>query len=158
MIGLDTNVLVRYVAQDDPTQSPVATRLIESLTADAQGYVSVVSVVELVWVLTDCYALPKGELCEVLGTLLRTKEIVVAHADTVWQALRLFREGKADFADCLIEQTLRHAVNWLISNKATMTSEQNQIIPMDQFRAVDVAEQGFDVLRAVTGDAAGFGT
>ena len=39
-----------------------------------------------------------------------------------------------------------------------MTSEQNQIIPVDQFRAVDVAEQGFDVLRAVTGDAAGFGT
>jgi predicted nucleic-acid-binding protein len=103
-IGLDTNVLVRYVAQDDSKQSPAATRLIESLTADAPGYVSVVSVVELVWVLTDCYALPKGGLCEVLGTLLRTKEIVVAHADTVWQAVRLFREGKADFADCLIER------------------------------------------------------
>jgi len=104
MIGLDTNVLVRYVAQDDPKQSPMATRLIESLTADARGYVSVVSVVELVWVLTDCYALTKGELCEVLGTLLRTKEIAVAHADTVWQALRMFKEGKADFADCLIER------------------------------------------------------
>ena len=104
MIGLDTNVLVRYVAQDDPKQSPVANRLIESLTADAQGYVSVVSVVELVWVLTDCYALTKGELCEVMGTLLRTKEIVVAHVDMVWQALRLFKEGKADFADCLIER------------------------------------------------------
>ena len=62
-IGLDTNVLVRYVAQDDSKQSPAATRLIESLTADAPGYVSVVSVVELVWVLTDCYALPKGGLC-----------------------------------------------------------------------------------------------
>ncbi|BAO30882.1 PIN domain-containing protein [Sulfuritalea hydrogenivorans] len=104
MIGLDTNVLVRYVAQDDPKQSPVASRLIESLTADAPGYVSVVSVVELVWVLTDCYALRKDELCEVLETLLRTKEIVVAHADTVWQALRLFKGGKADFADCLIER------------------------------------------------------
>lgn len=109
MIGLDTNVLVRYVAQDDPKQSPMATRLIESLTVDARGYVSIVSVVELVWVLTDCYALPKGELCEVLGTLLRTREIVVAHADTVWQALRLFREGKADFADCLIERSANEA-------------------------------------------------
>jgi predicted nucleic-acid-binding protein len=66
-------------------------------------------VVELVWVLTDCYALTKGELCEVMGTLLRTKEIVVAHADTVWQALRLFREGKADFADCLIERFAKAA-------------------------------------------------
>lgn len=104
MIGLDTNVLVRYIAQDDPKQSPMATDLIESLTADARGYVGVVSVVELVWVLTDCYALRKDELCEVLTSLLRTKEIVVAHADTVWRALRLFKEGKADFADCLIER------------------------------------------------------
>ena len=50
MIGLDTNVLVRYIAQDDPKQSPKATRLIESFTVDAPGYVSVVAVVELVWV------------------------------------------------------------------------------------------------------------
>lgn len=104
MIGLDTNVLVRYAAQDDPKQSAKATRLIESLTADAPGYVSIVSVVELVWVLTGCYALTKDEICEVLATLLRTKEIIVAHADTVWKALRLFKEGNADFADCLIER------------------------------------------------------
>jgi predicted nucleic-acid-binding protein len=49
MIGLDTNVLVRYIAQDDAKQSPRATTLIESLTVDAPGYISVVSVVELVW-------------------------------------------------------------------------------------------------------------
>lgn len=52
MIGLDTNVLVRYVAQDDSEQSPKATRLIESLSADSPGFISIVSVVELVWVLT----------------------------------------------------------------------------------------------------------
>jgi len=109
VIGLDTNVLVRYIAQDDPKQSLMATRLAESLTADSRGYVTIVSVVELVWVLTDCYALAKDELCEVLATLLRTKEIVVAHADTVWQALRLFKEGKADFADCLIERFANEA-------------------------------------------------
>jgi len=104
MIGLDTNVLVRYLAQDDPKQSPKATRLIESFTVDSPGYVSVVSVVELVWVLTGCYASTKVELCAVLETLLRAKGIVVAHADTVWKALRLFKDGKADFADCLIER------------------------------------------------------
>lgn len=109
MIGLDTNVLVRYIAQDDSKQSPKATRLIESLTADAPGYVSVVSVVELVWVLTGCYALTRNEIYEVLETLLRTKEIIVAHADTVWKALRLFKEGKADFADCLIERSANEA-------------------------------------------------
>lgn len=109
MIGLDTNVLVRYVAQDDPKQSPKATRLIESMTADAPGYVSLISVVELVWVLTDCYALTKDEICEVLETLLRTKEIIVAHADIAWKALRIFKEGKADFADCLIERSANEA-------------------------------------------------
>jgi predicted nucleic-acid-binding protein len=109
MIGLDTNVVVRYIAQDDPIQSPMATRLIESLTGDERGYVGIVSVVELVWVLTECYALKKAELCNVLELLLRTKEIVVAHADTVWQALRMFKEGKADFADCLIERFAKDA-------------------------------------------------
>ncbi|HZW86468.1 MAG TPA: type II toxin-antitoxin system VapC family toxin [Gallionella sp.] len=104
MIGLDTNVLVRYVAQDESRQSPKATRLIESLTVDTPGYVSLVSMVELVWVLTGCYASTKGEICEVLEALLRTKEIIVAHADTVWKALRMFKESKADFADCLIER------------------------------------------------------
>ena len=104
MIGLDTNVLVRYIAQDDPKQSPLATRLVESLTVEARGYVGIVSVVELVWVLTDCYSLSKDDLCDVLGTLLRTKEIVVANADTVWQAVRQFKAGKADFADCLIDR------------------------------------------------------
>lgn len=104
MIGLDTNVLVRYVVQDDPKQSPKATRLIESLTAESSGYVGIVSVVELVWVLAGAYNSTKGEICDVLETLLRTKEIVVAQAGTVWKALRLFRESKADFADCLIER------------------------------------------------------
>jgi len=109
MIGLDTNVLVRYVVQDDPKQSLQATHLIESLTADAPGYVSVISVVELVWVLTGCYTSTRNEICEVLETLLRTKEIVVAHADTVWKALRGFKDGKADFADCLIERSANEA-------------------------------------------------
>ncbi len=109
MIGLDTNVLVRYIAQDDKKQSPKATRLIESLTVDAPGYVSIVSVVELVWVLTGCYALTRNEICEVLETLMRTKEIIVAHADTLWKALRLYKEGKADFADCLIERSANEA-------------------------------------------------
>ncbi len=104
MIGLDTNVLVRYIAQDDTKQSPLATRLIESLTPDARGYVSLVSLVELVWVLSDCYSMSREELGLTLESLLRTKELVVAHADTAWQALRLYKAGKADFADCLIER------------------------------------------------------
>jgi predicted nucleic-acid-binding protein len=104
MIGLDTNVLVRYIAQDDPKQSPKATRLVESLTTDAPGYVSIGAVTELVWVLGSCYGSSKGEIGDVLRTLLRTREIVVADADTVWKAVRMFAESEAaDFADGLIE-------------------------------------------------------
>jgi predicted nucleic-acid-binding protein len=80
---LDTNVLVRYLAQDDPKQSVKATRLVESFTAEAPGYVGIVTLIELVWVLSGCYSSTKDELCEVLETLLRTKGIFVANAEIV---------------------------------------------------------------------------
>ncbi|WP_339497019.1 PIN domain-containing protein [Pseudomonas canadensis] len=104
MIGLDTNVLVRYVTQDDPVQSPKASELIESLTAFAPGFVSLVSVVELVWVLQSCYQSAKRDVVTVLETLLRTRELTIEHAEIIWQALRRFTASKADFADCLIER------------------------------------------------------
>ncbi|WLI08367.1 MULTISPECIES: PIN domain-containing protein [Pseudomonas] len=104
MIGLDTNVLVRYVTQDDPVQSPKASALIESLTTLSPGFVSLVSVVELVWVLQSCYQSTKSDVVTVLETLLRTRELTVEHAEVIWQALRRFAANGADFADCLIER------------------------------------------------------
>ena len=105
MIGLDTNVLVRYIMQDDPRQSAKATRLIESLTPDAPGFVSVVSMVELGWVLSSSYELTREQLAQALGAILRTKEFVVDRADQVFRALRVFKATSADFADCLIERS-----------------------------------------------------
>ena len=61
MIGLDTNVLVRYIMQDEPGQSAKATRLIESLEVDRPGFISLVSIVELYWVLTSCYDLTNDQ-------------------------------------------------------------------------------------------------
>ncbi|WP_411379412.1 PIN domain-containing protein [Pseudomonas sp. MPB26] len=104
MIGLDTNVLVRYVTQDDPAQSAKASELIESLTAASPGFISLVSIVELVWVLQSCYQSAKRDVVMVLETLLHTRELTVEHADIIWQALRKFIASKADFADCLIER------------------------------------------------------
>ncbi|AZE71866.1 hypothetical protein C4K00_1623 [Pseudomonas synxantha] len=104
MIGLDTNVLVRYVTQDDPIQSAKASELIESLTTASPGFISLVSVVELVWVLQSCYQSAKSDVVTVLETLLRTRELTVEHAEVIWQALRRFVANKADFADCLIER------------------------------------------------------
>lgn len=104
MIGLDTNVLVRYVTQDDPVQSAKASELIESLTTASPGFVSMISIVELVWVLQSCYQSAKSDVVTVLETLLRTRELSLEHAEIIWQALRKFVANKADFADCLIER------------------------------------------------------
>ncbi len=105
MTGLDTNVLARYIMQDDSKQSPLATSLVESLTAEAPGFVPLVAVIELVWVLSSAYRLERAQVVEALEGLLRTKEIVVERAEIVWKAVRAFRDGTGDFADCLIERS-----------------------------------------------------
>jgi predicted nucleic-acid-binding protein len=102
MTGLDTNVLVRYIMQDDIKQSALATRLIESLSADAPGFVPLVSVVELAWVLTSAYELERRQMIEAFEALLRTKELVVESAEVVWKALRMVQSSNADLADCLV--------------------------------------------------------
>jgi len=104
MIGLDTNVLVRYIMQDDAKQSAQASKLVESLTADSPGFVTLVSLVEVVWVLSGCFDLDRAQLVAALDALLRTKELMLEKADVVWQAVRVFRGGTAEFADCLIER------------------------------------------------------
>ena len=109
MIGLDTNVLVRYIMQDDAKQSARAAKLVESLTGDEPGFVTLVSVVELVWVLSSCYDLTREQLAQALEALLRAKQLVVDQAEHVARALRVFTAGSADFADCLIERTAAYA-------------------------------------------------
>ncbi len=105
MIGLDTNVLVRYIMQDDPKQSPKATAIVESLDDAGGGYVTLVSIVELVWVLGSSYALTRIQVALALDSILRTKQFTIERADQVLRALRVFKAGKSDFADCLIERS-----------------------------------------------------
>lgn len=102
MIGLDTNVLVRYLAQDDPVQTPLATELFESLTAEVPGYISQVVLVETVWVLASCYAADEERIAEVVETLLHVEMLVIEEADIAWRALRQFKQAGGDFADALI--------------------------------------------------------
>ena len=111
MIGLDTNVLVRYIMQDDPKQSPKASKLIESLDGDNPGYITHVCVIELYWVLTSCYELTGEQVTQALEAILRTKQLMVERADQVMRAMQVFAQakGKADFADCLIERSASSA-------------------------------------------------
>ena len=109
MIGLDTNVLVRYIAQDDSKQSPKATAIIDALSRDNPGFITVVSLVELVWVMQGCYNANKAEIVAILEMLLRTQELLVENAEIAIKALNIFAGSKADFADCIIERSANQA-------------------------------------------------
>ena len=103
MIGLDANVLVRYIVRDNDEQSEAATRLIESnCTAESPGTVSSIVMCELAWVLTRGYGYPRDMVGRVIRRILLVQELHVEHAEMAWQAVRLFEQGKADFADYLI--------------------------------------------------------
>jgi predicted nucleic-acid-binding protein len=105
VIGLDTNVLVRYLAQDDPRQAAKALHLIEKECSEARpGFITTIVLAELVWVLESCYGSAKAEIVAVLQRILRTKQLVVQDAETIWKAVRSFETSKADFGDCLIER------------------------------------------------------
>jgi predicted nucleic-acid-binding protein len=109
MVGLDTNILARFFAEDDPAQSQRADDLLQSLTREAPGFISLVSLAELVWVLRSQYHLAKDRLIECLERLLDSPELVVESDAAVSQALHLFSSSKADLADCLIERCGHHA-------------------------------------------------
>ncbi len=105
MIGLDTNVLVRYIMQDDVQQAKLASELMEALTVDEPGFIPIVAVIELVWVLSSSFELVRSQVVRALEVLLQTKEVQVENAEVVWRAVRLYRASTADFADCLIERS-----------------------------------------------------
>jgi predicted nucleic-acid-binding protein len=108
VIGLDTNVLVRYIVQDEPAQCRQAARLIESrCTKESPGQVCLIVLCELVWVLDRGYGFSRADVGAVLRRLLTVAKLCVERADVARQALRSFETGNADFADCLIGVTNR---------------------------------------------------
>ena len=110
MIGLDTNVIVRYLAQDDVRQAAIATRLIEgSLSAEARGFVSIVTLAEIVWVMSSNYRAARAAVADIVEGLLTAPQLAIEKADVIWRALRAFRESKADFSDALIVELGRDA-------------------------------------------------
>ncbi len=103
MIGLDSTVLVRYLTQDDPAQSARATRLIErQLTERRQGFISLIVLVELWWVLKRLYRATAIELRQTLQDLLDTRQFAFEQRDAVIRALKKLDAGADDIADTLI--------------------------------------------------------
>ena len=103
MIGIDTNVVVRYIVADDDEQTRRAVAFVESrVTAENPGFISVVVLAELVWVLERSYRLPAAEIVEAIEFLLRADALVIANEPEVIAAMNEVREGRGVFTDALI--------------------------------------------------------
>ena len=103
MIGLDTNVLVRYLAQDDVIQARRATQIIErQVTQENPGFISLVTMVETAWVLDRRYGLSNQEIAAAVERILQADSLVVQNEQEVFTALIALRTGAGSFSDALI--------------------------------------------------------
>ncbi len=103
MIGLDTNILVRYLTQDDPVQSAKATEILEKrLSKDNPGYISVIVMAETVWVLDRAYGIAAQEIAAAIEGILQTEVLVVESEQDVFTAMLSYKAGEGAFADVLI--------------------------------------------------------
>jgi predicted nucleic-acid-binding protein len=103
MIGLDTKVLVRYLTDDDPIQSPKAADLIErALTESEPGYISTVVMVETTWVLARTYEFSPDEIAVAIERMLQAPVLTVESEQEVFAAMIAMKERRASFSDALI--------------------------------------------------------
>lgn len=105
MIGLDTNILVRYLTLDDPIQSIKATEILERrLTRKNPGFVSVVAIVETVWVLDRAYGLTAQEIATAVERLLQVEVLTIENEQEVFTAMVALKQGRSSFADVLVAE------------------------------------------------------
>jgi predicted nucleic-acid-binding protein len=109
MIGLDTNVLIRFFLQDDAAQGRAAAGLFKSLSGARPGWVGIATVLEIAWVMKSVQKMNRETIATTLSSLLTLDSLVVEQADALEDAVRRYRTSKADFADCLIAASARAA-------------------------------------------------
>ena len=102
MIGLDTNILLRVATDDDPIHSPIATRLMSSLSRETPGYINTVVLAEYAWSLERRYDFSRAQIVASVQALLLSSAVVVAERDAVNRALERSEEEALDFSDALI--------------------------------------------------------
>jgi predicted nucleic-acid-binding protein len=103
MVGLDTNVLIRYLVKDEPTQAKRATSLMRSLSTTKRGFVSLVVIVESIWVLDSLYGQAREKIVEAILGLTRSSKLVVQCATEIEAALSQ-KDYRGDPADAIIAQ------------------------------------------------------
>jgi len=105
MIGLGTNILIRYLTQDDPIQSQKATEIVERrLTKAKPGFVSVVVMVETVWVLDRAYDLAAQDIAAAIERMLQVEVFVIEKEQEVFTAMVALKQGRGSFAEALIAE------------------------------------------------------
>ena len=103
MKGLDTNVLVRYLVQDDPRQAAVASRFIETqCSVDSPCFIGQIVLCELAWVLESNYGQSRTEIATIIEQLLQVGQLDVMEPDVAWRALEDYKKSNADFPDHLM--------------------------------------------------------
>jgi len=129
-IGLDTNVVLRYLVQDDPAQSRRATEVLErGLTKENPGFVSLVCILEIVWVLGSLYKRSRGEIADHIEMILAADTLEVQNEQEVYQAVIALRNGSGTFEDALIG-----ALGAWWGCSATLTFDQNAAKRLNGFR------------------------
>ncbi len=110
MIGVDTNVLVRYLTLDDAQQSAIASKFLDQhCTEEQPGYINRIVQCELVWVLGRAYKYSRKQIAYALEMIFRTRQFRIEDHEAALGALRLYRQGKADYADALMGFSNRSA-------------------------------------------------
>lgn len=103
MLGIDTNVLVRFLVRDDETQFEKARRLIKrEVAAGRRVFVNQLVLMETEWVLRSRYDLPKSQIIAALSRLLEAADLQLEDEPSIEEALFIWKDAAADFADCLI--------------------------------------------------------
>lgn len=102
MIGVDTNVLMRYLVQDDEAQHRRAVAVMDARTADEPVYLSWVTLLETTWLLRRKYGMPRGELLRAVTSLLVDKTVVIQEGDLVAAAVELASSSRTELADALV--------------------------------------------------------
>ena len=103
MLGIDTNVLIRYLVRDDEAQFEKARKLIKrEVTAGRRVFVNQLVLMETEWVLRSRYAVPKNQIIEAISGLLNATDVQFEDEPAIEEALFIWKDSVADFADCLI--------------------------------------------------------
>lgn len=109
MIGLDTNVLVRYLVNDEPEQAEAARALLATLSADRPAFVCREVAVELCWILERTYRYSRDRIATILEELVATEELHIEEAEDVVRAANGYRRGGAGFSDRMIAAAARRS-------------------------------------------------